>query len=116
MKDEVKTDFFSSFILPPSSFLCREPEAAEVFERPAHALLRARVFDFVGGRDAADDIFEREAVFEPAPDDDRRLVKLKILLRVEVYEDALARVELREDYVLLRHEPRGAHRISTLPT
>src|ERR1700755_2378951 len=109
MKDEVKPSFH------PSSFLFREPEVEEVVERSAHAIGRARVSDFVCGRDAADDVFEREAVFESAPDDNGGLVQLKIFLRVEVYEDAFARVELREDYVLLRHEPRGAHRISTLP-
>jgi hypothetical protein len=66
----------------------------------------------VGGRDLADDLLERPVLLQPAPDERARLVQLEILLRVEIDEDALARVEFREDNVLVRQKAGRAHQVN----
>src|SRR2546421_10695740 len=86
-----------------------EFERAEVFEESSHALGRVLRRDIVSGDDLFDYLGERPVLFKAAPDDKRCLVQLKILLRIQVNEDSLARVELRQDHVLVRHQFKRAH-------
>src|SRR5215217_3720540 len=98
-----------------SSGRADELEGAQVVEEPPHALggvLRRHV---VGGRDLADDLLERLLLLQPAPDERARLVQLEVLLRVEIDEDALARVELCEDHVLVRQQAGSAHHLYDSP-
>src|SRR5918998_2912332 len=88
-----------------------ELEGAQVVEESADALGGVLGRHVVGGRDLADDLFERLVPLQPAPDERARLVQLEILLRVEIDEDALARVEFREDDVLVRQEAGRAHQV-----
>src|SRR5215212_2125851 len=98
-----------------SSGGANELEGAQVVEEPAHALDRVLGRHVVGGRDLAHDLFERLALLKPAPDERARLVQLEILLRVEIDEDALARVEFRKDNVLVRQQTGRAHQVNLIP-
>src|SRR5215212_646043 len=95
-----------------SSGRADELEGAQVVEEFPHALGGVFGRHVVGGRDLADDLFERLVPLQPAPNERARLVQLEILLRVPIDEDALARVEFREDNVLVRQKAGRAHQVN----
>ena len=74
----------------------------EVINDSFHAECRFVERDFVVGSDVGGDFRRRLALFQAFPNDHRGLVQLIVFLGIEIYEYALATVEICSYHVFAR--------------